>query len=98
MKQPKRTLSKSDFKIARDCPTKLYYKKKDYPNSNEENEYMMYLAEGGYLIGKYAQLLYPNGVEVKTNNGTGYALEETKELLTNNKKITLFEPAIESRR
>jgi hypothetical protein len=96
MKRPKRTLSKSDFKIARDCPTKLYYKKKGYPNSNEENEYMMYLAEGGYLIGKYAQLLYPVGIEVKTDNGTGYALEETKELLANNKKITLFEPAIES--
>ena len=96
MKQIKRTLSKSDFKIARDCPTKLYYKKKGYPNSNEENEYMAYLAEGGYLVGKYAQLLYPEGVELKIANGTGYALTETKELLDKNKKITLFEPAIES--
>jgi hypothetical protein len=96
VKQPKRTLSKSDFKIARDCPTKLFYKKKGYPNSNEENEYMMYLAEGGYLIGKYAQLMYPDGIEVKTDSGTGYAIIETKELLEKNKKITLFEAAVES--
>lgn len=95
MKSNSRTLSKSDFKIARDCPTKLYYKKKGYPNNNEENEYMMYLAEGGYMVGKYAQLLYPEGIEVKTDNGTGYALAETEELLSKHKEITLFEAAIE---
>lgn len=90
-----RTLSKSDFKIARDCPTKLYYKKKGYPNNADENEYMQYLAEGGYLVGKYAQLLYPEGIEVKTDKKTAYALEETKELLNKNTNITLFEAAIE---
>ena len=33
-----KTLSKSDFKTARSCPTKLYYKKNGYPSKNDENE------------------------------------------------------------
>jgi hypothetical protein len=42
-----RYLSKSDFKEAQDCPTKLYYKQAGYPSTNEENQYLMLLAEGG---------------------------------------------------
>ena len=73
-------LSKSDFKIARTCPTKLYYKKLGFPQ-HEDNEYMALLARGGNMIGKLAQILYPEGIEVKTESGTKYAIEETKELL-----------------
>lgn len=36
-------LSKSDFKIAQTCATKLFYKKKNYPNTNQENEFNYYL-------------------------------------------------------
>lgn len=86
-------LSKSDFKVAQTCPAKLYYKKKGYP-SHLENEYMELLAEGGYMVGELAQLLFPEGIEVKTKSGTRYAVEETKELLKRD-KVTLFEPAIE---
>jgi hypothetical protein len=95
MRQTKRTLSKSDFKIAKDCPTKLYYKKKGYPNNIDDNEYMVFLAEGGYLVGKYAQLLYPEGIEIKTDKKTGCAFEDTKEQLSRYKSIILFEAAIE---
>ena len=35
-------LSKSDFKVAHDCPAKLYYKKKAYPNQKEQDEYFEY--------------------------------------------------------
>jgi len=87
-------LSKSDFKIAQSCPTKLYYKKMGFPSTND-NEYMALLAEGGYMVGKLAQLLFPEGIEVKTQKGTRYAVDETKELLKQD-KVTLFEPAIES--
>ena len=57
------SLSKSNFKIAQSCGTKLYYTKNQYPSLNEGNEYMEILAEGGYMIGKLAQLMYPNGVD-----------------------------------
>jgi len=53
------TLSKSDFKVASGCITKLYYRKNKYPSATEGNEFMELLAEGGYMVGKLAQLLYP---------------------------------------
>ena len=58
-------LSKSDFKLARECPTKLYYKKLGYPSKKSEDPYLQYLAEGGYRVEKLAKLLYPSGVELK---------------------------------
>ncbi len=34
------TLSKSDYKLARTCITKLYYKEHGYPQNTDENEYL----------------------------------------------------------
>jgi len=85
-------LSKSDFKIAHTCPTKLWYKKHGYPTSNDENEYMKMLADGGFMFGKLAMLLFPRGIEV---TGTiPEAILKTDEYLANNENIVLFEPAI----
>ena len=33
-------LTKSDFKVARTCPTKLYYKKLKYPTTQDDDEYL----------------------------------------------------------
>lgn len=93
---PRHTLSKSDFKLASDCPQKLLYKKDKYPTTNEENEYLQMLAEGGYIVGKMAQLLYPEGIEITTEKGTEDAVRRTHKLLTDNKEIVLFEAAIQS--
>lgn len=87
-------LSKSNFKIAQTCATKLYYAKNQYPKNTDTNEYMAMLAEGGYMVGKLAQLLYPEGIEVKTENGSNYAVKETEELLSTHENITLFEAGI----
>ena len=88
-------LSKSDFKVAQTCPTKLYYKKNKYPSQKDGNDYLALLADGGFMIGKLAQLLYPEGKEIiegrlKQNE----AIQETERLLAENENITLFEPAI----
>jgi hypothetical protein len=88
-------LSKSDFKVGRSCPTKLYYKKMGYPSGLEQSEYMQFLAEGGYVVGKIAQLYYPDGIEIKSDRGTAAALEETARYLDQD-KVVLFEAAIES--
>jgi hypothetical protein len=62
--KPVRYLSKSRFKLAHECPTKLYYTgKKDFSNSNDENSFLMALAEGGYQVGELAKLYYPDGTE-----------------------------------
>ncbi len=86
------TLSKSDFKVAQSCVTKLYYKKMRYPTTNDANEYMQLLAEGGYMVGKLAQLLYTDGIEV-TDDNTKTAVEKTNALLQQ-PNVTIFEAAI----
>lgn len=87
-------LSKSNFIIAQSCATKLYYATNKYPKNTDTNEYMAMLAEGGYMVRKLAQLLYPEGIEVKTENGYSYAVKETEELLSSHENITLFEAGI----
>ena len=69
---------------------------------NDENEFLQILAEGGYVVGKMAQVMYEqyaaeNGYvckEITSDRKSGEAIEETEELLINNDKIILFEPAI----
>ncbi|MCK4358467.1 MAG: DUF2779 domain-containing protein [Candidatus Cloacimonetes bacterium] len=86
-------LSKSDFKIATSCSKKLIYKKLSYDTLNDENEYMEMLAQGGYIVAKYAQLTYPDGIEIKFDTIRG-AIEETRRLIDQTQNITLFEATI----
>jgi hypothetical protein len=87
------TLSKSDFQLASTCPKKLVYKKQRYPTANDSNEFMEMLAQGGYVVGKMATLLFPSGIEILGN--TNEAIERTKKLLDTGDCI-LFEAAIQS--
>lgn len=62
---PSHTLSKSDFKIARSCATKLYYRERKYPDNSQENEYLQMLAEGGYMVELLAKQLFPAGLTLE---------------------------------
>lgn len=84
-------LSKSDFKVAQTCPTKLYYKKNKYPSLNEENDYLSLLADGGFMIGKFAQLLYPEGFEIE--GGVNDSVIATEQAINRAENVILFEPA-----
>jgi len=55
-------LSKSRFKTALNCPTKLYYGRKgnNYQDNKAEDPFMMALAEGGYQVGELAKFLISN--------------------------------------
>ena len=87
------TLSKSDFKVARDCPTKLYYRKLKYPDSKAEDEYLQLLAEGGYAVGLLAQLLHPGGVDLGDIGDPGEAVRRTNELLRQDRAL-IYEAAV----
>jgi len=50
------TLSKSDFKAGRECPVKVWYRKRRYPKSTDRDPFVEHLAEGGHLVGKVAQV------------------------------------------
>ncbi len=81
-------LSKSDFILATDCRTKLYYKKKRYPTIT--TEYMKLLQAGGYMIGKIAQLSY-DGLEIDFDGNVLKAQTLTSELLDARDEVTLYE-------
>lgn len=89
-----RLLTKSRFKLALDCPNKLYYtKKKEYANQQQEDTFLEALAQGGFQVEELARLEYPEGVLVE-NNDWNYDLlvEQTNELLRQ-ENVIIFEAA-----
>jgi Domain of unknown function(DUF2779) len=90
-----RYLTKSRFKQALECPTKLFYAgKPDYLNNSLEDSFLAALAEGGYQVGALACLMYPGGVEV-TEVGHAAQLEHTRQLLQQD-EVTIYEGALEA--
>jgi hypothetical protein len=90
----KRYLTKSRFKSALECPTKLYYTRKDkeYADKSKKDKFLSALAEGGYQVGELAKYYHPNGFEVLSERDDEQ-LNETSELLKK-KKVIIYEPAI----
>jgi hypothetical protein len=87
-----RYLTKSRFKLATQCPTKLFYTGKDeYPDRNKDNDFLQQLAEGGYQVGKLAEYKFPGGTSI---NELDYetALNRTNELLQG-ENCTIYEAA-----
>jgi len=82
-------LSKSDFKVARTCGTKLYYRKLRYPSNLDEDPYLEFLADGGYMVETIAKLLFPEGKEIAFDSGDD-AVALTNEALKQ-ENVTLFE-------
>lgn len=90
---PTRYLTKSRFKLALSCPTKLYYTgKRNYANANDGNEFLAMLADGGFQVGELAKCMYPQGIEIAAKD-THQAVAQTTELLKK-ESVVLFEPAI----
>ncbi len=83
-------LSKSDYKLARTCPTKLYYKKLHYPAITDGDMFMELLEEDGYLFEALAKLHFPDGVAIDET----LSLEEsaaTTLVALQAAEVTLFE-------
>lgn len=89
-----RYLTKSRFKLAVECPTKLFYtnKPKIYGDANAGDEFMQALAEGGFQVGELAKLMFPDGIEVTACNQE-QQIRETTELLQR-ENVTIFEGTI----
>jgi len=89
-----RYLTKSRFKLAVQCPTKLFYtgKKDTYRDTMQEDSFLAMLAEGGYQVGELAKLYYPQGVEVEHTEHAA-ALAQTAELLLQD-EVVIFEAAV----
>ncbi len=93
MKKP-RLLTKSRFKLALDCPTKLFYtRKSEYENQGDTDSFLEGLAQGGFQVEELARMEHPKGVAI-TGDDYNYQLvaNRTKELLKQ-ENVTIFEPA-----
>ena len=94
MNQPKpRYLTKSRFKLANECPAKLFYtgKKEVYPDTSFDDEFLAALAEGGFQVGELAKAMYPGGHAIEELDYET-SLRKTAELLKQ-ENVVIFEPA-----
>lgn len=88
-----RYLSKSRFKLALECPTKLYYTgKRTYPDKKANDSFLQALAEGGFQVGELAKLYYPEGHDI-VEGGYEVPLQRTNELLQQ-ENVIIYEAAI----
>ena len=91
-----RYLTKSRFKLAEECPTKLFYtKKQEYPDKKMEDPFLVALAEGGFQVGELAKCYFPGGTDIKTLE-YDEALQQTNELLKQENAV-IYEAAIRFR-
>lgn len=85
-------LSKSDFKVARTCGTKLYYRKLGFPTTLDDDPYVEFLADGGYMVEAIAKLLFPEGSEIIADSAEeGFAA--TRQALEQ-ENVTLFQATL----
>jgi len=88
-----RYLTKSRFKLATECPTKLFYTgKKEYPDQSIEDSFLAALAEGGFQVGELAKVYHPDGHDVESLDYQT-AIDETN-ILLQQENVTIFEAAI----
>ncbi len=87
-------LSKSDFKVARTCATKLYYKKLGYPSIRDDDQYLQFLADGGYMVEAIARLCHPGGIEIGFDGGPEPSTQQTLSILNAHETVTLFEATL----
>jgi hypothetical protein len=88
-----RTLSKSDFKLARTCDAKLFFRENRFPDNRAGNPYLALLAEGGYMVEALAKAKYPNGVRPEYNPDSRAACAQTIEYLQRD-DVVLFEATL----
>lgn len=89
----RRYLTKSRFKLATECPAKLFYTgKNEYANQNLDDSFLLALADGGFQVGELAKCYFPDGHDIKTLD-YDEALAQTNRLLQQD-QVTIYEAAI----
>ncbi len=80
----KKLFTKSAFKIALECPRKLYYYRNPeiYANADVEDEFLQALAEGGFQVGELAKIYceVPTENDIKEKDYAG-SLARTQDLM-----------------
>jgi hypothetical protein len=89
-----RYLTKSRFKQALDCPTKLFYTKKtEYANTKQSDTFLESLAQGGFQVEELARMNYPKGIPILGDDWNYELLASKTEELLIQENVTIFEAA-----
>jgi len=90
-----RYLTKSRFKLGSECPRKLHYQfhRDKYANQNDNDEFLMALAEGGHQVGSLAQEYFPGGHLVKSLDYEE-SVTQTNDLLSR-ENVIIYEAAFQ---
>ena len=86
-------LSKSSYKLALECPRKLVYRRERYPSSADEDPYLEFLADGGFLVEAVARALFPDGQIIVPHEGETPSQATARLLKSEN--VDLFEAVFE---
>lgn len=89
---PSQLLTKGDFKASFDCRTKLFYRKNGYPTNLDENEYLRFLADGGFMVEFIAKARFRDGIDLAAERDPTAAAVKTRQLM-NDRDVVLFEAA-----
>jgi hypothetical protein len=94
-----RHLTKSRFKQALECPTKLFYtkKEKEYANASNEDSFLQSLAEGGFQVGELAKFYFHDNpieeqITIETRNEKE-AIAQTNAILSRTGRVVIAEGA-----
>lgn len=88
-----RTLSKSDYTLARTCEAKLYFRENKYPDSRDDDPYLRMLACGGYMVEALAKAHYPGAVQLEYGKDPQRDFQKTMEQLSRG-NVTVFEATL----
>ncbi len=86
-------LTKSDFKASYDCATKLFYRKNGYPTNQDDNEYLRFLADGGFMIELAAKAKYPSQHDLVGIRDPQVAYARTIEIIRASADAVVYEAA-----
>ena len=94
MKTKPRYLTKSRFKLALSCPTKLFYTRKDeYEDASETDSFLEGLAQGGFQVEELARMYFPEGVAILGEDWNYDQLAQRTAVFLEQENVTLFEAA-----
>jgi len=89
-----RYLTKSRFKLALDCPTKLFYtRKSDYEDASETDSFLQGLALGGFQVEELARMYFPEGIAILGDDYNYDKLVARTNELLEKENVIIFEPA-----
>jgi CRISPR/Cas system-associated exonuclease Cas4 (RecB family) len=88
-----RTLSKSDFKVARTCDAKLWFRENGFVDDRNGDAYMQMLAMGGYMVEALACAKRPDGILLEYGRDAAEDYRQTLELLERD-EVTIFQATL----